>query len=55
MIARLRGYLIAGLLVWVPLGITVLVVKFLVGLMDRTVLLRRLVEAKSILPHTSKL
>jgi uncharacterized membrane protein len=38
-IARLRGYLIAGLLVWVPLGITVLVVKLLVGLMDRTVLL----------------
>lgn len=39
MIARLRGYLIAGLLVWVPLGITVLVVKLLVDLMDRTVLL----------------
>jgi uncharacterized membrane protein len=36
MIARLRGYLIAGLLVWVPLGITVLVVKLLVNLMDRT-------------------
>ncbi|HKH20068.1 MAG TPA: hypothetical protein VKB53_04055, partial [Gammaproteobacteria bacterium] len=39
MIARLRGYLIAGLLVWVPLGITVLVVKLLVDLMDRSVLL----------------
>jgi uncharacterized membrane protein len=38
-IARLRGYLIAGLLVWVPLGITVLVVKLLVDLMDRTVVL----------------
>lgn len=37
--ARLRGYLIAGLLVWVPLGITVLVVKLLVDLMDRSVLL----------------
>lgn len=38
-IARLRGYLIAGLLVWVPLGITVLVVKLLVDLMDRSVVL----------------
>lgn len=37
LIARLRGYLIAGLLVWVPLGITVLVVTLLVDLMDRTV------------------
>lgn len=36
---RLRGYLIAGLLVWVPLGVTVLVVKFLVDLMDQTLLL----------------
>lgn len=39
MIARLRAYLIAGLLVWVPLGITVLVVKLLVDLMDRSVVL----------------
>jgi uncharacterized membrane protein len=39
MIARLRGYLIAGLLVWVPLGITVLVVRLLVDLMDRTLVL----------------
>lgn len=39
MIARLRGYLIAGLLVWVPLGITFLVVKFLVDLMDRSMVL----------------
>jgi uncharacterized membrane protein len=38
-IARLRAYLIAGLLVWVPLGITVLVVKLLVDLMDRSVVL----------------
>lgn len=35
----LKKYLVAGLLVWVPLGITVLVVKFLVDLMDRTLLL----------------
>lgn len=34
-----RKYLIAGLLVWLPLGVTVLVVKVLVDIMDRTVLL----------------
>lgn len=36
---HLRRYLIAGLLVWAPLVITVLVVKFLVDLLDGTVLL----------------
>jgi uncharacterized membrane protein len=36
---HIRRYLVAGLLVWVPLGITVLVIKFLVDLMDRTLLL----------------
>lgn len=35
----LRKYLIAGLLVWLPLGVTVLVVKLLVDIMDRTLLL----------------
>ena len=35
----LRKYLIAGLLVWIPLGVTVLVLKLLVDLMDQTVLL----------------
>jgi len=34
----LRRYLIMGLLVWLPLGVTVLVVKLLVDLMDRTLL-----------------
>lgn len=34
-----RKYLMAGLLVWLPLGVTVLVVKLLVDIMDRTVLL----------------
>jgi uncharacterized membrane protein len=34
-----RKYLIAGLLVWLPLGVTVLVVKLLVDIMDRTLLL----------------
>lgn len=39
MLGLLRRYLIAGLLVWVPLGVTALVVKGLVDLMDRTLLL----------------
>jgi uncharacterized membrane protein len=33
---RLRRYLIAGLLVWLPIGVTVLVVRLLVDLMDKT-------------------
>jgi len=35
----LRRYLIAGLLLWLPLGVTVLVVKLLVDFMDKTLLL----------------
>jgi uncharacterized membrane protein len=35
----MRKYLIAGLLVWMPLGITFLVVRAIVGFLDRTVLL----------------
>lgn len=35
----MKKYLIAGLLVWVPLGVTLLVIKLLVDLLDRTVLL----------------
>jgi uncharacterized membrane protein len=34
-----RRYLIAGLLVWVPILVTVLVVRFILGLMDQTLLL----------------
>nr|VFK22981.1 MAG: Uncharacterized membrane protein [Candidatus Kentron sp. MB]VFK26577.1 MAG: Uncharacterized membrane protein [Candidatus Kentron sp. MB]VFK74537.1 MAG: Uncharacterized membrane protein [Candidatus Kentron sp. MB] len=37
--SALRKYLIAGLLVWLPLGVTVLVLKLLVDVMDRTLLL----------------
>ncbi|CAN5351898.1 DUF502 domain-containing protein [soil metagenome] len=37
--ATLRRYIVAGLLIWVPLGVTLLVVAFLVNLMDRTLLL----------------
>lgn len=36
---RLRRYLVAGLLIWVPLGVTLLSIKFLVDLMDQTLLL----------------
>jgi uncharacterized membrane protein len=35
----MRRYLIAGLLVWVTLGVTFLVVKYLVDLLDQTLLL----------------
>lgn len=35
----LRRYLVAGLLIWVPLGVTLLIVTFLVDLIDRTLLL----------------
>ncbi len=35
----LRRYLVAGLLVWVPIGVTLLIIKFLVDLMDQTLLL----------------
>jgi len=35
----LRRYFVAGLLVWIPLGITIWVLKLLVDLMDQTLLL----------------
>jgi uncharacterized membrane protein len=36
---RIRRYLIAGLLVWIPIGFTLFVLKLVIGLMDRTLLL----------------
>lgn len=33
---RLRRYLVAGLLVWIPLGVTIFLIRIAVGLMDRT-------------------
>jgi len=39
MFAKLRKYIITGLLIWVPLGITIFVIKLLVSLMDQTILL----------------
>ncbi|MBF6058038.1 MULTISPECIES: DUF502 domain-containing protein [Thiomicrorhabdus] len=35
----IKRYLIAGLLVWLPLGVTIAVIKFLVDLFDRSLLL----------------
>jgi len=37
--ARTRRYLVAGLLVWIPVFVTVFVLRFLVDLMDTTLLL----------------
>lgn len=39
MIALLRKWFIAGLLVWLPLGVTLLAVRFLMGLLDTSLLL----------------
>ena len=39
MMPALRRYLAAGLLIWVPLGVTILIIKFLVDVMDQTLLL----------------
>ncbi len=36
---RLRRYLVAGILVWVPLAVTYFLLRFAVGIMDRTLLL----------------
>ena len=36
---NLRRYLIAGLLVWLPIVVTVLILKFLIDVVDRTLLL----------------
>lgn len=37
--STLRKYLIAGLLVWIPLAATVLIIKLVIDIMDRTILL----------------
>lgn len=39
MMAALRRYLAAGLLIWVPLGVTLLIIKFLIDIMDQSLLL----------------
>ena len=35
----LRRYIVAGILIWLPIGVTVFLLRILVGLMDRTLLL----------------
>lgn len=37
--AFFKRYLIAGILVWLPLGVTILMIRFLMGLFDKTILL----------------
>ena len=36
---RMRRYIVAGILVWLPIGVTIFLVRILVGLMDRTLVL----------------
>ena len=36
---RLRRYIVAGILVWLPIGITIFLVRILIGLLDRTLVL----------------
>jgi uncharacterized membrane protein len=36
---RIQSYVVAGLLVWVPLGVTLLILRFAVNLMDETLVL----------------
>jgi len=38
-VKNLRRYLVAGILVWLPIGITILLVRVLIGVMDRTLVL----------------
>ena len=38
-VRRIRRYIVAGLLVWVPIGATIVVVAFLIDLMDRLLFL----------------
>lgn len=39
MMKRLRRYLVAGILVWLPLGVTIIIVRFLISLMDKSLVL----------------
>ncbi len=36
---RLRRYVVAGILVWLPIGVTIFLVRFLIGILDRSLLL----------------
>ena len=39
MMVRIRRYIVAGLLVWLPVGATIVVFTFVLELMDRGLLL----------------
>jgi len=39
MMKRLRRYFVAGLLVWLPLGVTIFLFRILIGLMDKSLVL----------------
>jgi uncharacterized membrane protein len=39
MLKHFRRYMVAGILVWLPIGVTVFLLRILIGLMDRTLLL----------------
>jgi len=38
-VKRLRRYVVAGILVWLPIGVTIFLVRFLIGILDRSLLL----------------
>ena len=38
MLKHFRRYMVAGILVWLPIGVTVFLLRILIGLMDRTLL-----------------
>ena len=38
-VKNLRRYLVAGILVWLPIGVTILLLRILIGVMDRTLVL----------------
>jgi uncharacterized membrane protein len=39
LIKRLRTYVVAGILIWLPIGITIFLLRILIGLLDRSLLL----------------
>jgi uncharacterized membrane protein len=39
MLKHFRRYMVAGILVWLPIGVTVFLLRILIGVMDRTLLL----------------
>lgn len=39
MLKHFRRYLVAGILVWLPIGVTIFLMRILIGLMDRTLVL----------------